>query len=293
MELEALLLEQTLELLGDLAVHARQDAIEEFDDDDFGAQPTPDRAELKADDAGADDDQLLRRRGEVERAGRGDDDLLVDLDARQTRDVRAGGDDDVLGFNQGLAAVGALDRDLPGGGDAGLALDPFDFVLLEQKGHAVDVGGDGIVLVLRHRDHVERRRVHDNAERRHPVSGFLEHLGSIEQRLRRDAADVEAGPAQRLALLDDGDLHAELRRADRADISAGAGADHDDIISHASTRGFESPFSPHGEKAPPAAALKDDRDGDRQSPASRANIISSPTIETPQAAVRKYETPAI
>ena len=31
-------------------------------------------------------------------------------------------------------------------------------------------------------------------------------------------------------LLDDGDLHAELRGADRADIAAGAGADDDEIV---------------------------------------------------------------
>ena len=52
--------------------------------------------------------------GEAQRAGRGDDRLLVDLDARQPRDVRAGGDDDRLGFERGLLAVGALDDHAPG-----------------------------------------------------------------------------------------------------------------------------------------------------------------------------------
>ena len=65
-----------------------------------------------------------------------------------------------------------------------------------------------------------------------PCAGLLEHLGGIEQRLRRDAADVEASAAERLALFDHGDLHAELGRADRADVAGGAGADHDDIMSH-------------------------------------------------------------
>ena len=41
-------------------VHARQDAVEEFDDGDLGAEPAPDRAELEPDDAGADDDELVR-----------------------------------------------------------------------------------------------------------------------------------------------------------------------------------------------------------------------------------------
>ena len=64
------------------------------------------------------------------------------------------------------------------------------------------------------------------------VPGLLEQLGGVQQRLRRDAADVEAGAAEGRALLDHRDLHAELRRADRADIAAGAGADDDEIVGH-------------------------------------------------------------
>ena len=51
----------------------------------------------------------------------------------------------------------------------------------------------------------------------------------MQQRLGRDAADIEAGAAVGGALLDHGDLHAELRRADGGDIAARPGADHDDI----------------------------------------------------------------
>ena len=59
---------------------------------------------------------------------------------------------------------------------------------------------------------------------------LLEHLRGMEQRLRRDAADVQAGAAGGRALLDDGDLQPELRRADGADIAARAGADDDEIV---------------------------------------------------------------
>ena len=41
MELEALLLQQALRLLADFAVHARQDAVEEFDHRHLGAEPAP------------------------------------------------------------------------------------------------------------------------------------------------------------------------------------------------------------------------------------------------------------
>ena len=63
------------------------------------------------------------------------------------------------------------------------------------------------------------------------MPGLLEHLGGVQQRLRRHAADIEAGAAERRVLLDHGDLHAELRRAHRADISAGTGADDNEIVS--------------------------------------------------------------
>ena len=62
------------------------------------------------------------------------------------------------------------------------------------------------------------------------VPRLLEQLGGVQQRLGRDAADVEAGAAMRRALLDHGDLQAELRGADGADIAAGAGADDDEIV---------------------------------------------------------------
>ena len=83
LELEALLPEDALELLGDLAVHAGQDAVEILDHRHLGAEAAPHRAELQADHAGADDDEALRHALELERAGGGHHDLLVDLDARQ------------------------------------------------------------------------------------------------------------------------------------------------------------------------------------------------------------------
>ena len=56
------------------------------------------------------------------------------------------------------------------------------------------------------------------AERDAPLLRVLHDLqgvGVLEQRLGRNAAPDEAGAAQRLLLLDNGDLESELRRADR------------------------------------------------------------------------------
>jgi hypothetical protein len=52
----------------------------------------------------------------------------------------------------------------------------------------------------------------------------------VQQRLGGNAADVEASAAQRLAAFHAGGLQAQLRRADRADIAAGAGADEDHVV---------------------------------------------------------------
>ena len=53
----------------------------------------------------------------------------------------------------------------------------------------------------------------------------LEFVGRMDQRLGRDAADIEAGAA-RLLGLDDHGVDAELAGADGADIAARPGADH-------------------------------------------------------------------
>ena len=56
----------------------------------------------------------------------------------------------------------------------------------------------------------------------------VRELGVAQQRLGRDAADVEADPAPVL-LLDDGDRLAELGGADRGDVPTGAGTEDDDV----------------------------------------------------------------
>src|SRR3546814_9946183 len=56
----ALLVEDALEMLGELAVHAGDDAIEKLDHRHLGPQPAPDRAHLQPDIAAADDHEVAR-----------------------------------------------------------------------------------------------------------------------------------------------------------------------------------------------------------------------------------------
>ena len=57
--------EDALQPARDLAIGARQDAIEKLDHGDLAAEPPPDRAELEADDAGADHQEASRHLGKV------------------------------------------------------------------------------------------------------------------------------------------------------------------------------------------------------------------------------------
>src|SRR5438128_1030557 len=132
LERKALLFEHALKLFRHFAVHAGQDAVEEFDDHDLRSQPAPHRAEFEADHAGADDQHFFRHLFQRQRAGRRHDALLVDLDALQPRDIRAGGDDDVFGLDRLRLAVAARDLDLAGSEDPALAIDDVDLVLLHQ-----------------------------------------------------------------------------------------------------------------------------------------------------------------
>ena len=61
------------------------------------------------------------------------------------------------------------------------------------------------------------------------IGRLIEKFRRVQHRLGRDAADIEAGAAQRLAAFHAGGLQPQLRRADRRDIAAGAGADDDQV----------------------------------------------------------------
>ena len=153
--------------------------------------------------------------------------LPSDLGERQLAGPRAGGDDDVLGGQLGLLAVGGH-RHLARRGDRALAHVHRDLVLLHQV-------RDALVELLGHAaaagDDLGEVRLHlagDQAEAV-GVAHMVQHLARAEQRLGRDAAPVEADAAKVLAL-DDRGLEAELRGADRGDIAAGPGAEDDEVV---------------------------------------------------------------
>ena len=82
LERHALLLQDLLEFLRHLAVHARRDAVQELDHGDLRPEPPPHGAHLEADIPGTDDQQVLGHPLQIQRTGRGDDAVLVDADPR-------------------------------------------------------------------------------------------------------------------------------------------------------------------------------------------------------------------
>src|SRR3954469_23397840 len=67
------------------------------------------------------------------------------------------------------------------------------------------------------------------------MSGMLVVLRGLQQRFRWDAADIRASATRRRApiaaspIVDAGGSEAELRAADGGDVTAGAGADDEDV----------------------------------------------------------------
>ena len=92
-------------------------------------------------------------------------------------------------------------------------------------------------------------RLHVDAHGAEVRAGVLVELGGMQQRLRGNAADVEAGAAERRALLDHRHLQPELAGANGAHIAAGACPDDDQIESG---HGIVSVHIPRGSGAPNA-----------------------------------------
>ena len=110
----------------------------------------------------------------------------------------------------------------------------LDLVLLEQKLDALHVALDVLLLVFEQRGEIDARLAELDPHLRESVAGLLVAFGGMQHRLRRDAADIEAGAAEGGALLDDRGFQPKLRRANGADIAAGAGADDDEVVGHVS-----------------------------------------------------------
>src|SRR5690606_31576687 len=140
--------------------------------------------------------------------------------------VAAGPDHPVLGLAP--SRVGALDLHGAGPGEASAAAHELDAVLLEERLDALRQPVGHAAAVVDRPAVVEPQLAGHHAEGGALLAQRLDELGTRQQRLRRDAAPIEADAARALRL-DHRDAHAELRGADRAHVAAGAGSHHHEV----------------------------------------------------------------
>ena len=235
-KVQPLLLELLEGFLRHGGIGTHQEAGQGFEHGDAGAQPPPDAAQLHADDARADHAECLGHGTELQGAA-----VFHDVAAkggqRQRPWTAARRHDDVLGPDfTGLGTCYAHDPlalVLPQ--QLAQAVIAFDLVLLEQVGHAAGQLVDHAGFAAQHLAQIDCCALDQNAVLGGLVVDHLELLRAVEQRLAGNAADVQAGAAQRgLAVtgkgVDAGHREPQLRGADGRDVAARATADHYNVI---------------------------------------------------------------
>src|SRR5690554_576593 len=185
MDLQTLLGERLEGFLRHLLVGHSQEVGHCFQNRNFGAQAAPYTAQLKADDAGADDTQLLGYRSYAQRAVIGKHGGFVELQARQHTGGRTGGYDHVLGDELFFLVAGNLDApaaiDLAGEGSGTVEIG--DLVLFEQVQNAVVVLLYNRVFTTKQRVELQIDALHFNAMLGKVMIDLLEVLGRLQKRL--------------------------------------------------------------------------------------------------------------
>ncbi len=138
------------------------------------------------------------------------------------------GGDDAAVERDGRGALEALDAQDVRRGELREAADDLDLALLGQPLEALRQARDDRLLPAAQPVDVDLRLAERDALAL-ALLGLGDHARDVEQRLRRDAADVEADPAEPLVALDEDDLQAEVGGAERGRVPARPGAEHDDV----------------------------------------------------------------
>src|SRR5690606_27788929 len=197
-------------------------------------EPPPYAAELETDHPRADHAEPFRHLGELERAGRIDDALAVELRDGQLDRRRPGREHDVRRFESALA-VRAVDLDAVTRLEPRAAVNRRDAGPFEER---LDARGELLhdrSLPLEHLADVERKRARLDAVRGELGLRAVIELRGLEQRFRRDAADVQARAAERTAAVrrdprvDTSRPQPELRGANGRRITRRTAADDDDV----------------------------------------------------------------
>src|SRR5262245_51307844 len=125
-----------MRLGSNLAVHPGQDTVKILHDGDFRSQPVPDRSELQADIARADDHETFGHLLVGQSFSAAANPISVKFDSPQPGHLAPGRDDDSADFEQlGLLYRATLNRfqtHPPGGDDSTVAVIASNIVLFEK-----------------------------------------------------------------------------------------------------------------------------------------------------------------
>ena len=213
---------------GEVGVGPEENVIQRLDDGDFAAECGIDGAEFHADVAAADDEQRLGNLLHLQCLGGGHDARVAEVKGLRQRGLGADGDDGVVVGDELLASVG-LDAQGVGTLEVAAPVDDRDAALRrELRDAAGELRDDG---VLPRAELVQLDLW--CAERDAAMGGLLRRadgVGRVEERLRGDAAAVEAHAAELGVAFEENHFLAEVRGVKGGGVSAGAGA-HDDEVS--------------------------------------------------------------
>jgi hypothetical protein len=174
------------------------------------------------------------RVAQFQRAG-GVDDARVVREERQAHGLRAGRDDGLLELDRLRVArlllafaAGLVDLDVERVDEVAVAAHDRDLAHLGHRAQAAGELAHHLALVRAQLGDVELRFAVGHAQVGE-VLDLVHHHRHVQQRLRRDAAHVEADAAERGVALDQHHLHAEVGGAERGRIAAGAAAEHEQV----------------------------------------------------------------
>jgi hypothetical protein len=204
-------------------VFQRQQLRQQLHDRHFGAERPPYARELDPDHAAAEDDDRTGHPVQLQRVVGGDHVRAVDLQPGQAAWYGPGGEHHVLGFVDSVADPDRVRRFEPA-----RTLDGVDLPSRDGGLQTPPQPVDHRVLVLLHARYVNASERGLDAELR-ALLGLVRDLGRVQQSLGRDAAAMQAGPAD-LVFFDQRHTLAELGRAQRAGVSATAAPEHDDVV---------------------------------------------------------------
>ena len=208
----------------EVAIGAGQQPRRHLDDGDFAAERGVDAAELEPDVAAADDEQRLGNVGQLESGRRIEHSRAVERQRRDARGMRTGGENAVLELQIGRRRSAPAIRHRSGTGQRAPA--PAELHLAQRPTCPTPPVSLSTTPCLNDRSLAMSTSGSGNVTPQAlACRGLVDDFRDVQQRLRRNAAAIEADAAGVLLLVDERDLHAEIGGVECRGIAARPGAE--------------------------------------------------------------------